>query len=208
VRRIALRVLLAAVVAAPVALSGAGVAGAQSADPCAAAKPGAQCGPGNNRRTEGGGDKVSHAGWPAISGVLWKVLDGSHRLTGGPLSDELLGRHGNDRLAGGAGADVLWGDWDPVGNTTRQRDVLSGGSGNDFLYSSHGHNRIRGGTGNDLVWAYYGRGTIDCGPGRDTLRVRLVNRYRARNCERVRNFCAHGSKPGGGCYKPGERRRP
>jgi Ca2+-binding RTX toxin-like protein len=156
------------------------------------------------RQTEGGGDKVSHEGWPAISGVVWKVLEGSHRIAGGPLSDELLGRHGNDVITGGHAADVIWGDWDPVGNTRRQRDVLRGEGGNDFLYSSHGHNRIGGGRGNDLVWAYYGRGRIDCGSGHDTLRIRLHHRYRVRNCERVRNFCAHGAKPGGGCYRPGE----
>jgi Ca2+-binding RTX toxin-like protein len=176
-------------------------------DPCALAQPGAQCGPGNGRQTPGGGDKVSHAGWPAITGVLWKVLDGSHVLTGGVHSDELLGHHGDDVIHGGDGADVLWGDWDPVGNTRRQRDLLAGEGGNDFIYSSHGRNRISGGRGNDYIWAYYGRGTINCGSGYDTLRVRLVNRYRERGCERVRHFCAHGSKPGGGCYRPGERPR-
>jgi RTX calcium-binding nonapeptide repeat (4 copies) len=174
-------------------------------DPCALAQPGAQCGPGNGRQTPGGGDKVSHEGWPPITGVLWKVLDGSHMLLGGVLSDELLGHHGNDFIHGGDAADVLWGDWDPEDNTRRQRDVLAGEGGNDYIYSSHGHNRISGGRGNDYVWAYYGRGTINCGSGHDTLRVRLVNRYRARNCEVVRNFCAHGHRPGGGCLRPGER---
>ena len=65
-------------------------------DPCALVQPGAECSPGNGRQTPGGGDKVSHEGWPAITGVLWKVLDGSHALSGGVLSDELLGHHGND----------------------------------------------------------------------------------------------------------------
>jgi len=207
-RRAALIAVLAAACTVVAAGAGAGAVGAQApADPCAAAKAGSQCGPGNGRRTPGGGDKVSHRGWPAITGVLWKVLSGSHRLTGGPLNDELLGRHGNDVIRGGPGSDVIWGDWDPKGNTRRQRDVLDGGRGNDFIYSSHGYNRIRGGAGNDYIWAYYGRGTIDCGSGYDTLRIRLVNDYRVRNCERVRNFCAHGSKPGGGCYRPGERPR-
>jgi len=31
--------------------------------------------------------------------------------------------------------------------------------------------------------------------------------YETRNCERVRNFCAFGAKPQGGCYKPGQRSR-
>jgi hypothetical protein len=173
---------------------------------CGLARPGERCAAGAGRQTPGGGEKVSHAGWPAITGILWKV-EASHDAAqdGGGANDELLGHHGSDRMAGGAGRDVLWGDWDPQGNDAGQRDVLDGGAGADWLYSSHGHNVLRGGAGNDLVWAYYGRGTIDCGPGRDTLRVRLVNDYRARNCERVVNFCAFGSRPGGGCYRPGER---
>jgi Ca2+-binding RTX toxin-like protein len=202
------RAALVALIAGAASLTGAAGATAQApAETCAAAQPGSECRPGNGARTPGGGDKVSHAGWPAIDGVVWKAVSGDHRLTGGPLSDELLGHHGDDRLIGAGGSDVLWGDWDPEGNTARQRDVLSGGSGDDFLYSSHGHNRIRGGRGDDMVWAYYGRGTIDCGPGRDLLRIRLDHDYRVRNCERVRNFCAYGHKPGGGCYKPGERPR-
>ena len=65
------------------ALALAPAAGAQSvADLCATAKPGTQCQPGNNRQTPGGGDKASHDGWPAISGVFWKVLDGEPRLRG------------------------------------------------------------------------------------------------------------------------------
>jgi len=168
------------------ALALAPAAGAQSAaDLCAAAKPGTQCQPGNNRQTAGGGDKASHDGWPAISGVFWKVLDGSHGFAGGPLSDELLGHHGDDVIHGGPGADVIWGDWDPVGNGPGQRDRLTGGAGDDWIYSSHGTNTIRAGSGNDVVWAFYGRGTVDCGPGNDTIRIRNSNRYRFRNCEKT-----------------------
>lgn len=168
-----------------------------------------KCQDGAGRRTPGGGSKVSHKGWPAIHGVFWQVtaLSAGRRFNGTRLNDELLGHHGGDRIRGGAGHDVIWGDWDPYGNNTWQRDRLSGGPGNDRIYSSHGHNMIWGGTGSDYIWAYYGRGTIDCGPGYDTARVRLVNRYKIKNCERIVNFCAFGSKPGGGCYKPGEKPR-
>ena len=167
-----------------------------------------QCGPGNGRKTSGGGDKVPHNGWPAVTGILWKVLDSSGRKkVGGAANDELLGHHGSDRLFGGAGNDILWGDWDPANNNTHQKDVLDGGPGNDWLYPSHGSTVVKGGAGKDYVWAYYGRGTIDCGPGKDTARVKLNGPWKVRNCERVLHFCAFGSDGHGGCLKPGEKRK-
>lgn len=209
-----LRVVLAALVAAllPAGLAlaaGPSLSERELASFCLQAKPADGCQDGAGRRTKGGGAKVSHKGWPRIFGVFWMVRSrtAGRTFTGSHLNDELLGHHGSDTIRGGGGKDVIWGDWDPVGNNTRQRDRLDGGPGNDWIYSSHGYNTIRGGSGKDYIWAYYGRGTIDCGSGYDTLRVRLVNHYRIRNCERVVNFCGFGSKPGGGCYKPGERPR-
>jgi hypothetical protein len=177
-------------------------------DSCQPRRAGEQCGPGKGRQTAGGGAKVSHKGWPAITGILWQILDsGHHQKTGGADNDELLGHHGNEVIHGGAGKDVIWGDWDPKNNNTHQIDQLFGEAGNDWIYSSHGHNTIRGGGGKDYIWAYYGVGSIDCGAGFDTLRIKVTNGYRVRNCERIKNFCSFGSKPGnqGGCYKPGER---
>lgn len=182
-------------------------AGGDPARICGAAKSGEQCGPGNGRRTAGGGEKVSHKGWPAVTGVLWKVLDAAnHRKVGGADNDELLGHHGSDVVVGQSGNDILWGDWDPHANTTRQVDVLSGGAGNDWLYPSHGRNTVLGGPGRDYIWAFYGHGVIDCGPGRDMVRVRMNGAYRLRGCEIVNHFCAFGSNGRGGCLKPGERR--
>jgi Ca2+-binding RTX toxin-like protein len=176
-------------------------------DPCAAAKAGEQCGPGNGRHLPGGGDKVSHKGWPAITGVLWKVLDGGdHHFVGGPANDEILGLHGNDTLAGEGGNDVIWGDQSATVNPASQHDVLRGGDGNDFLYPSHGANTLLGGPGNDRIIAYYGHGTIDCGPGdKDYVQTRENGAYKVKNCEIVRHFCAYGSKPNGDCKKPGEK---
>ena len=177
-------------------------------DLCAPAHSGERCGPGNGRRTPGGGDKVSHKGWPAVTGILWQVR-GTHdaRKTGGPLNDELLGHHGSDRIDGAGGHDILWGDWDPRNNNGTQRDVLRGGAGNDWIYPSHGRTTVKAGPGRDYVWAYYGRGTIDCGPGRDRVRVRTNGAFKLKNCESVGHFCAHGSDGRGGCLKPGQRRR-
>lgn len=176
---------------------------------CAPAQTNVNCGPGNGRRTPGGAavEKVSHVGWPAVTGILWQVLSSraTHRKTGGVFNDELLGHHGNDVLDGGPGDDILWGDWDPVGNGTRQVDVLRGGAGDDFIYGSHGRNTISGGPGDDFVYAYFGKGTIDCGPGlHDVARIRTTGAFTTRGCETIRNFCGFGQKPGGGCYKPGE----
>jgi hypothetical protein len=172
---------------------------------CGPSRPGEQCGPGNGRRTVGGGEKVSHKGWPAVTGILWRVLDDAgHRRVGTELNDELLGHHGSDSISGRGGDDIIWGDWDPAGNTTSQRDVLRGGPGNDWIYPSHGVTTVLAGAGDDHVWAFYGRGTIDCGPGDDTVRVRLGGAFRVRNCEHVNHFCAFGNNGHGGCRKPGE----
>jgi hypothetical protein len=208
VRRVssALLVLgLAAVLAALAASPAAPSAPTQASDPCAAMDPSIQCGPGGGRQTVGGGEKVSHAGWPRITGVFAKVNDSTgRRMVGGPANDELLGHHGSDTIAGGAGSDVLWGDWDPSGNTTRQRDTLRGGAGDDFIYPSHGTTRVIAGPGDDHVWAFYGRGTIDCGPGTDVARIRENGAFKTRNCERIQHFCQYGSRPDGTCKKPGE----
>jgi hypothetical protein len=165
------------------------------------------CKPGDGMQTAGGGEKVSHKGWPKITGVFWKVNDSrGHPKTGGPLNDELLGHHGGDRLNGGAGRDVLWGDWDPKNNNGTQHDVLRGGTGNDFIYPSHGKTEVYAGPGKDYIWAFYGRGMIDCGPGYDMVRVRTNGAFKLRNCEVVGHFCQFGADGKGGCLKPGESR--
>jgi Ca2+-binding RTX toxin-like protein len=149
--------------------------------------PGVACADGNGRRTRGGGNKVSHAGWPAVTGIVWIVRPATHGRTdaGTDFNDELLGSHGNDVISGGWGDDIIWGDQLPVGNNGWQRDVLDGGPGNDWIYSSHGYNRISGGPGNDHIWGHFGHGTIDCGPGYDVVHVKRHSTYRLRNCEKV-----------------------
>lgn len=205
-RRLALLTLL--LVGGLLGLPATGMTGEDDpASVCGPPKRGEQCGPGNGRRTSGGGEKVSHRGWPRVTGILWKVLDNrGHRKAGGPDNDELLGHHGSDRISGRGGHDILWGDWNPRNNRTGQRDTIRGGDGNDWIYPSHGRTQVFAGRGRDYVWAFYGRGTIDCGPGRnDTVRVRLGRAFRVRNCEHVNHFCAFGSDGKGGCRKPGQR---
>jgi hypothetical protein len=131
--------------------------------------PGVMCGLGNGRRTRGGGNKVSHIDWPAVTGILWIVRESTSGQsdTGTALNDELLGSHGNDIVRGGVGSDILWGDQLPTGNNTWQHDTIYGGAGNDH------------------IWGHFGHGTIDCGSGWDVVHVKRHPTYKLRNCERV-----------------------
>ena len=186
---------------------------------------GITCRLGTGLTTPGGAayGKVSHKGWPAVTGI-YAVLDHhGRRATGTVYNDELLGGHGSDNLSGGAGDDILWGDQWPTGNDTWQHDKLAGGPGNDFIYASHGTNLVYGGAGNDTIWSYFaiharilagpgndrlwvknGGGSVDCGPGRDTIHVPLAG-YTLHSCERVIHYCTFGANGHGGCKKPGER---
>jgi hypothetical protein len=203
------RRLIAAITAATVTASLAGaaiaVAGHDSAVCTAHASAHVSCTDGDGLHTPGGGGKVSHAGWPVISGVLRQGDNANNTIWGGPGNDELLGLSGSDHIIGGAGNDVLWGDKLIAGNDTHQRDILSGGPGDDWIYPSHGTNIVNAGPGNDHVVAYYGHGSIDCGPGKDIVQVRENGAYTLRNCEHVVHFCQFGSFANGNCKKPGER---
>jgi hypothetical protein len=127
--------------------------------------------------------------WPNINGELWingDDLDTSH--TGTVKNDELLGGHGDDRIKGGPGHDVIWGDHKARGNTAAQKDTIHGGRGHDWVYASHGWNVIRGGPGKDTIRVWFGRGFVDCGPGGDDILYvsRTKNKkVKRRNCERV-----------------------
>ncbi|HEX5923343.1 MAG TPA: hypothetical protein VFY45_05895 [Baekduia sp.] len=110
---------------------------------------------------------------------------GSERLLGLGGKDKLYGLGGNDCLRGGGGDDLLDGG---AGN-----DTLTGGDGRDHLAGSAGHDTISGGAGRDTVSAGSGNDTInaaddvaetiDCGPGKDT--VRADPRDRLKHCEKI-----------------------
>ncbi len=105
-------------------------------------------------------------------------------VTNEPGHNRLLGGHGNDSIFAGPHGDVLWGDYKPTEQTSKQTDHLTGGDGPDFIYPSHGRNHIVGGAGNDVIHALYGHGTIDCGPGRDAVYLpRPMKRYKYKHCE-------------------------
>ena len=127
--------------------------------------------------------------WPRINGELWingDDHDASH--SGTARNDELLGGHGDDRLHGRRGHDVIWGDHKASGNTTQQNDTLRGGRGHDWIYASHGWNVIYGGPGHDTIRVWFGRGFVDCGAGDDDILYvsKTQNKkVERRNCERV-----------------------
>jgi Ca2+-binding RTX toxin-like protein len=133
------------------------------------------------------GGKTGHQYWPTIDGLLKKADAGNVKYVGTSRSDELLGHHGSDDLRGGDANDVLWGDWDPAGQPTTQKDVIYGGNGTDFIYGSHGTNEIYAGNGNDVISVHYGRGRVDCGPGRDIYHVARSrkSKYKFLHCEKV-----------------------
>ncbi|HET6510213.1 MAG TPA: calcium-binding protein [Baekduia sp.] len=101
--------------------------------------------------------------------------------------NELLGGHGSDTIHAGPRGDVLWGDYKPSGQPSKQVDRLDGGAGRDFIYASHGTNIIHAGGGNDFIKAHYGKGIIDCGGGDDVLYVsrRAQKSYKISHCETI-----------------------
>jgi Ca2+-binding RTX toxin-like protein len=121
---------------------------------------------------------ASHAGWPADECLkMDKGGQGpSHTLVGlKHVHNWLLGGYGNDTIYGGEAGDVIWGDYQPSGQSESERDYLHGGNGNDWIYSSHGFNEIWTGAGNDHLALVYGHGVIHCnGPGLKTFVMRYL----------------------------------
>jgi Ca2+-binding RTX toxin-like protein len=103
---------------------------------------------------------------------------GKDRLYGGAGNDKLSGGSGNDYLSGGAARDKLSGDLGA--------DNLVGGAGNDYINTDNGKDRVSAGAGNDAVNASTaGRpARVNCGPGRDTVRMNYNEMKRTKGCER------------------------
>jgi Ca2+-binding RTX toxin-like protein len=146
---------------------------------------------------------ASHDHWPRIDieNVKRSDKEGTTRLDGSAANDELMGHHTSDVLRGFGGSDVLWGDYDPIGQPAKQVDRIFGGPGEDFIYGSHGRNVIFGGAGNDAISVHYGRGVVNCGPGRDIYHVARSrkHKYTFQNCEKAEY---RTEKQRGGGLKP------
>ncbi len=92
-------------------------------------------------------------------GTVWDTAHLNQLIAAAPLF--LEGGSGNDRLAGGAAADRLYG---LDGN-----DTLYGRAGGDHLYGGEGSDTIWGEEGNDYLYGGNGSDFLDGGPGDDFL---------------------------------------
>jgi Ca2+-binding RTX toxin-like protein len=117
-------------------------------------------------------------------GVLLTGTNGTDTLTGGILDDTIQGRGGADHLSGGAGDDRIEGGDETIAGTG---DRINGGAGNDVLFGNGGDDTLHGDTGrdglvgglgndvlvggddNDLLEGGAGNDRLDGGRGDDTL---------------------------------------
>jgi hypothetical protein len=133
-------------------------------------------------------NKASHKGWPKIDRLVIHENDESTPIVGTQgKHNEMLGGHGNDTITAGDIGDVIWGDYKPSGQTTTQRDVLTGGRGKDHIYASHGLNTIVTNGGADQIHAHFGRGTITCTNRKPLIFLshRSQKKYKLHGCTRI-----------------------
>jgi len=104
---------------------------------------------------------------------------GADCIDGGTGRDVLSGAQDRDRVYGMAGNDSI--------NGGSETDRLSGGTGDDTINAAFGADRVSGGPGRDaLNVATAGpRAHVNCGAGRDTVRLNASERRVARGCERM-----------------------
>jgi Ca2+-binding RTX toxin-like protein len=131
---------------------------------------------------------------------------GADRIDAGAGNDVIWGNRnhdgrptGGDWIHAGAGDDIAYGsslrseiDGGPGDDFLQAgggRNHIDGGSGDDHIRlpaGGRGPNRVVAGSGNDRVEAYAsGRARIDCGPGRDIVRIGFNRRVSTVHCETV-----------------------
>lgn len=102
---------------------------------------------------------------------------GNDCIDGGTGKDKLSGSIGKDKIYGRSGRDAL--------NGASGRDRLVGGPGGDTINAGFGRDNVSGGSGNDKInVATAGPSArVNCGSGRDKVRVNSTEARRTRGCE-------------------------
>lgn len=114
------------------------------------------------------------------------LLGGNDQGDGGRGNDCIDGGGGKDVLSGALGRDRVYG--------AKGNDAINGGGGTDRLSGESGNDTINAGFGADVVAGGSGRDAInlatagpaarvDCGSGRDKVRINLNERRKTRGCE-------------------------
>lgn len=129
---------------------------------------------------DGGAGQDTASYWGHQAGVSVNFLTGvnssgdtyfsiENLLGSNVANDTLIGDHGDNRLDGAGGSDVLHGN-DGADYIVGRRgdDSLEGNSGNDRLYGGSGTDTLRGGDGDDYLRDESGRDIFDGGEGQDT----------------------------------------
>ena len=148
---------------------------------------------------QSGGDSISGRGggdflWGDTASDTVRGGPGDDMVDGGSAGDRLYGDSGDDIAYGGYGRDELYGgSGDDSLDGAFAPDTIHGGGGNDVIHGGGATDRLDGGPGDDRIFpdssadvvkagegddtVFYnsgkGSGSVDCGPGQDTL---LVNR--------------------------------
>ncbi|MCW3041806.1 MAG: calcium-binding protein [Solirubrobacterales bacterium] len=131
-------------------------------------------------------------------------LGGSDSLDGGRGNDCIEGNNGNDTVNGGIGDDhLLGGSGDDTMTGDLGKDVMDGSTGNDKVNGGSGADTLKGGVGRDIINAGFGAdrvtagsgndvvniavqgpsAKVDCGTGRDKIRLNQRERNAITGCE-------------------------
>ena len=138
-------------------------------------------GRGSDTLNGGDGDDTAEYGFEGeLSGVVFDgstsgtsaVVDIGDGMGGIDRLDSIeslwvYGSNGADRLTGGAGNDVFFGD--DIMAHGGSDDTICGGDGNDHVRGLIGNDWLEGGAGNDTMDGFDGNDTLEGGPGNDTL---------------------------------------
>lgn len=141
-----------------------------------------------------GGVAITDTGTSNISIAFGAFIEDA---VGTNFGDVIVGNLLSNRLNGGGGDDVIFGDetrsfhdvgiadyrqigiggasappsiiLDMVNDHTLQNDEIHGGAGNDVIYASDGHSTVFGDENNDIINVGNGTGLFDGGSGNDLL---------------------------------------